>query len=95
MIHLLECKVLTHIAPKINSKIRYENLFGSSSELIEVAETLFRICQERDKILNILKYNVNFIQVLYLYDPGAPKVSSESLCSCSNTNFINYVIVWM
>ena len=46
-----------HMVPEINlnKEIQYDHLFGSSSEVVKVSKLLMKVCQERDRILNILR----------------------------------------
>ena len=53
--HLLKCKVLEHLAPEIELRkhVQYAHIFGSPSEVIQISKLFSKLCQEREKTLQM------------------------------------------
>ena len=58
--HLLKCQVLMHFVPELeNTKVEYKHIFGSIDEVKEAAKLLFKVCKERETLLNLCEPNQN------------------------------------
>ena len=52
--HLLKCKILEHFVPEMRERtLNYANLFGNLEEITEISKLLYKITQEREKLLTL------------------------------------------
>ena len=53
-VHLLKCKVLEYFVPEIKqTDIDYKDIFGNIEKIIPASQLLFKVCKERESLLNL------------------------------------------
>ena len=59
--HLLQCEILKSAIPELqsNRNIKYEHIFGNMSEKRQAIKLIFKIVQEREKLLHVLSIASN------------------------------------
>ena len=58
--HLLKCKVLIHFVPELkNTTVQYKDIFGNINQIKEAAKLLFKVCKEREALIELSEMNEN------------------------------------
>ena len=54
--HLMKCKVLKESIPELKiTNIKYIDIFGSIEKIIPAAKLLYKVCKERESLLNLIE----------------------------------------